>query len=219
MTTPLDLSQCRIVLIEDDRLLRDLLETRLEHLFGPDGCIAFATGLEALTFCRRERPELMIVDLKLPDMDGREIVCALRAERIGTRVIVLTANTSPSLPGELVALGVAGLVDKRSASGDIERAVVTAASGGMYFTSAFAPQESPLVGHRPSPQDVPPSVLTASEREVARLTASGLLAKEIAAHLGLTPRTVEKYRTQIMEKIGARNAIGVVRWCLRNGIE
>ncbi len=205
-----------IVLVEDDVLLRDLLARALVARFAPRTLRTFGDGTAALEQCLANPPELLLVDLRLPGVDGREIVRRVRARHPRLRCIVLTSTVTSSLPAELLALGVSGLVDKASPAEHVERAVERVLAGGMYFSTQMT---SGLATLRPMPEGPSPSVLSERQREIARLVTGGLISKEIAERLGLSPRTVEKERADIMEKIGVRDLSGFIRWCVRNGLE
>jgi DNA-binding NarL/FixJ family response regulator len=211
-------SACHFALIEDEALLRDLLVTTVTQKFQPREVHAFATGRAGLAHCLAQPVDMLLVDLGLPDLDGREIIRQVRARDPKPRVIVLTGYVDGTLPAELVALGVAGFVDKSAPLEHAVRAVERVLAGGMYFFAGVMPSASGML-KRPNPSHgTSPSVLSARERDVARLVAGGLSSKEIAQQLDLSPRTVENYRANLMHKIGVRDTAGLVRWCLENGL-
>jgi DNA-binding NarL/FixJ family response regulator len=129
---------------------------------------------------------------------------------------VLTGEFSPTLPAELLSLGASGFVDKMSGFSEMESAVQRVLANGLYFSAGMAPSSVTHGGLRPTPHGPPPSVLTEREREIARLVASGLISKEIAPMLQLSPRTIEKARAQIQTKLGVRDLPALVRWCLQH---
>lgn len=206
-----------LVLIEDDVLLCDLLARALQARFTPRSLRTFGRGAVALQHCLAEAPALVITDLRLPDVGGCEIIRRVRARHPATRFVVITSALTPTLPAELLALGVAGLVDKASPADQVERAVERVLEGGLYFSTHVPPATA--APERPAaPGEVTPAVLSEREREIARLVSGGLISKEIAGRLGLSPRTVEKARGEIMEKIGVRDLSGLIRWCVRHGL-
>lgn len=205
-----------IALVEDDVLLRDLLARVITQRFAPRSLRTFGNGEVALAECLAQPPDLLVADLRLPGMDGREIIRRLRARHPGTRCIVLTSSISPTLPAELLGLGVSGFLDKASSADHLERAIERVLAGGMFFSTHVTP--GPAEAPRAEPAGPAPTLLTEREREVARLVAGGMISKEIAERLGVSPRTVEKDRATIMEKIGVRDLSGFIRWCVRNGL-
>ncbi len=204
------------VLIEDDGLLCDLLARAITARFAPRTLRTFGDGTAGLAHCLAAAPDLLITDLRLPGLDGREIIRRVRARHAGTRCVVLTSAVTPTLPAELLALGVGGFIDKASPSEHVERAIERVLAGGLYFSAQMNP--APAVAKAMVAEGPRPAVLTEREREVARLVAGGLISKEIAERLGLSARTVEKERGQIMEKIGVSDLSGFIRWCVRNGL-
>ena len=215
---PLDPTACRFVLVEDDGLLRELLAEALRQRFEPRELRAFGEGAPALAHCLAEPVDLLIADLHLPDLDGREIVGRLRARQRPTRVIALTAETHATLPAELIALGVAGYVDKQSPLEQIERAVRRVLAGGIYFSAGVAPESPAPILAQQRTSEPGPAVLTERERAVVRAVARGLSSKEVAASLELHVRLVEKERARAMTKLGVRDLAGLIRWALRHGL-
>lgn len=216
-TQALPAAACGFLVIEDDALLRDLLANLLAQKFQPASLHAFANGREALAHCAHREAQLAVIDLGLPDIDGREIIRQLRHRHRNLRIVVLTAQVDATLPAELVALGVAGFVDKAAPLEHTVRAVERVLAGGMYFFAGVMPSESGLALRRAAPAAAV-AALSAREREVARLVAGGLSSKEIAQRLDLSARTVENYRANLMQKLGVRDTASLVRWCLEHGL-
>ena len=192
---------------------------------------AFDSGKEGLEYCLRTKPDLLAVDLFLPDLHGLEIVREVRARLPATRILVLTGHPDGDLPARLVAQGVHGFVDKAAPLSYIMQAMESLMEGGMFFATHVPPK-----GATPSAQAALPKVaagvrsdpealsleavkvLSAREIEVARLVAEGFSSKELAARLGLSVRTVEKHRANIMEKVGVHEVASLVRWCVQTGL-
>lgn len=210
-------SRVRLVLVDDTATFRELLKEALQRRFQPRELRDFSNGKEALAWCVASPPDLLIVDLYLRDMDGRDIVRELRLRQLNTKVVVLTAHPEAQLPAELVSLGVAGFVDKNSPLEQIDRAVQCVLEGGMFFSATVPPPVPSLAAESNIPR-AGADALSAREREVVRLVARGLVSKEVASQLGLSTRTVEKHRARILSKLGLRDVPTLVRWCLRNGL-
>lgn len=206
----------RFVLVDDTATFRELLREALQQRFPSLELKDFANGRDALAECLARPPDLLIADLYLRDLDGRDIVRELRQRQLATRVVVLTAHPEAHLPAELVALGVAGFVDKNSPLEQIDRAVQCVLEGGMFF-SATVPPPVPMSNELALPR-ASASILSDREQEVVRLVARGLMSKEVASQLGLSSRTVEKHRARILAKLGLHDVPTLVRWCLRNGL-
>ena len=209
-------TESHFVFIEDDLLLRQLLANALIKRFAPRSFHSFSDAPAGLAHCLANPPDLLITDLRLPAFDGREIIRKLRIMGAPTRFLVLTSNVSAELPSELISLGVAGFIDKNSPLEHAERAIERVLAGGLYFSSGVRPVAMPYL---PAKAATPPvSVLNEREREIARLVAGGMISKQIGDKLGLSARTIEKDRTQIMKKLGVSDLPGLVRWCVRHGL-
>ncbi len=207
----------RFVLVDDTATFRELLRESLLRRFQPTELRDFSNGKEALAACLASPPDLLIADLYLRDMDGRDIVRELRRHNLNTRVVVLTAHPEAQLPAELVSLGVAGFVDKNSPLEQIDRAVQCVLEGGMFF-SATVPPPVPTLALEPNLPRLGANALSDREQEVVRLVARGLVSKQIASELELSTRTVEKHRARILAKLDLHDVPTLVRWCLRNGL-
>jgi DNA-binding NarL/FixJ family response regulator len=221
----------RVVIIEDNTVFRKMLSMALVRVRGVVVSAAFDSGKEGLEYCLRTKPDLLAVDLFLPDLHGLEIVREVRARLPATRILVLTGHPDGDLPARLVAQGVHGFVDKAAPLSYIMQAMESLMEGGMFFATHVPPK-----GSTPSAQAALPKVaagalsdpeafsleavkvLSAREIEVARLVAEGFSSKELAARLGLSVRTVEKHRANIMEKVGVHEVASLVRWCVQTGL-
>lgn len=207
----------RAVLIEDETMFRQLILLTLGKVKGLQVVGEFGMGKPGLDFCIREKPDMLVVDLMLPDLNGMEIAREVRRASPDTKILVITAHPSERLPAELMALGVNGYVDKTEPIEYVLSAVETVRGGGMFFASrvrAKGGAAGAMAAVR-RPLDVP---LTDREQEIARLVAAGQMSKEIAAKLNLSVRTVEKHRANIMEKVGVREVASLTRWCIQAGL-
>jgi len=207
----------RAVLIEDETMFRQLILLTLGKVKGLSVVGEFGLGKPGLQFCLREKPDMLVVDLMLPDLNGMEIAREVRRALPETKILVITAHPSERLPADLMVLGVNGYVDKTEPIEYVLSAVETVRSGGMFFASRVRAKGGAgggFVGARPQLQ-IP---LTDREQEIARLVAAGQMSKESAAKLNLSVRTVEKHRANIMEKVGVREVASLTRWCIQAGL-
>lgn len=207
----------RAVLIEDETMFRQLILLTLGKVKDLQVVGEYGLGKPGLEFCLREKPDLLVVDLMLPDINGMEIAREVRRASPDTKILVITAHPSERLPADLIVLGVNGYVDKTEPIEYVLSAVETVRSGGMFFASrvrAKGGASTGFTGTKPALQ-VP---LTEREQEIARMVAAGQMSKEIAAKLNLSVRTVEKHRANIMEKVGVREVASLTRWCIQAGL-
>lgn len=207
----------RAVLIEDETMFRQLILLTLGKVKDLQVIGEFGMGKPGLDYCLREKPDLLVVDLMLPDLNGMEVAREVRQALPDVKILVITAHPSDRLPADLIALGVNGYVDKTEPIEYVLSAVETVRNGGMFFASrvrARGGAGAALGASRPAM----PIPLTEREQEIARLVAAGQMSKEIAAKLNLSVRTVEKHRANIMEKIGVREVASLTRWCIQAGL-
>jgi len=202
----------RVVLIDDDDLSRQRIRLSLGEIGELRVVADFGTARAGLEYCFREQPELLVSNLELPDLKGLDLMRSVRAALPETKVLLLAGGGR--LPGELLTLGIEGYLDKACAEEFLPGAVRTVLEGGLFFASRDLPREKTKADARRSA--LPP--LTAREQEIARRVAAGMSSKEIARDLGLSVRTVEKHRANLMAKIGVREVASLTRWCVRAGL-
>lgn len=210
------MQKLRTVIVEDEIMFRDLLRSTLTKILDLEVVGEFGLGRTGLDFCLREKPNLLIVDLVLPDLHGMEIAATIRRLMPEMLVLVLTSHPSPQLPADLMALGVGGYVDKSEPIAYVLNAIETLRRGGMYFAThvgAKIGSGTDVIGRR-----VIAHSLTQREKQIARLVAAGQVSKEIAEALNLGVRTVEKHRTNVMRKAGVHEVASLTRWCIQAGL-
>ncbi|HEY9250430.1 MAG TPA: response regulator transcription factor, partial [Rariglobus sp.] len=202
-----------VVLVEDNPVDRRLIQAVFHRSFAPARWREFENGRLALDACLTSPPELLLVDLHLPDLDGLEVVKILQQDGHLFQVIVLTSHPEDSLPHSLLDLNIHGYLDKTTMGADLSSAVNSVVDGRLYFSASRSP-----FPHRAHPRSSAAPELSDREREIARLVTHGFPSKHIAARLGLSVRTVENHRARIMMRLGLVNVADLVRWCMRHGM-
>jgi DNA-binding NarL/FixJ family response regulator len=191
----------RLLLAEDHVLVRQGLRVLLEQ--AEMVVVGEASdGLEALQLAHTHQPEVVILDIAMPHLNGLETARRLREAVPQTKLIVLTMHTEESYVLEALQAGAVGYVLKTQAAGDIVQAIHTALQGAIYLSGA------PL----------PPDPLTSREREIVQRIAEGQTTKEIAACLGLSVKTVESHRINLMRKLDIHETATLVRYAIRRGL-
>jgi DNA-binding NarL/FixJ family response regulator len=163
------------------------------------------------------RPDVLVLDISLPEMSGTEVAQALAAEQPECRILVLTVHEDRSTLRQMLDLGVAGYLVKRSAADELLRAIHAVAAGGTYLDPLIAGK---LVGvtHGVSRASGKPAMeLSDRETDVLRLIAIGHSNKEISSRLGISVKTLETYKARAMEKLGFRTRVDVVRHAASKG--
>jgi DNA-binding NarL/FixJ family response regulator len=175
-------------------------------------------GRTALRLAKQLLPDVVVLDISMPEMNGIEVATALLAERPECRVLVLTVHEDRAYLRQLVEAGVCGYLLKRSASDELIRALHAVVSGGMYLDPAIAGKvvgRAARGGAHPQPGQA--SELSERETDVVRLVAGGHSNKEISARLAISVKTVETYKARAMDKLGYRSRVELVRYAADQG--
>jgi DNA-binding NarL/FixJ family response regulator len=175
-------------------------------------------GRTALRMAIQLAPEVVVMDISLPEMNGVELAAALRQQRPDCRILVLTVHEERAYLRQLLELGVSGYLLKRSAADELPRAIHAVAAGGTYLDPAIAGK---VVAGLPRGTAVPRSSdaaeLSEREADVLRLIASGHSNKAISGRLNISIKTVETYKARAMEKLGFHSRVDVVRYAAGQG--
>jgi DNA-binding NarL/FixJ family response regulator len=203
----------RLLLVEDQRTFRELLHVAIVSKFAPIDCAEAGSCREARAALKSGSIDVLVCDLYLPDGDGRGVIRDALSAPHPPRCLAITGEPDPHLAGDLLALGVAGFVDKSSPVEHVLLALSRVMAGGVFF-STHVPPPRPVKTANGSGGGPGMEVLTPREREIAQLAASGATSKEIGARLDISPRTVEKHRADLMRKLGLRDVASLVRWAI-----
>lgn len=207
----------RVLLADDHTVVRQGLVSLLE---AGGECVVVAQaadGLQAVAEARRTRPQVAVLDLGMPGLNGLEAVRRIHAELPAVRVLVLTVHDEQEYVLPAVRAGAAGYLVKDSAAAELLAAVRALAAGQGYF----GPQAARALAEQlrtPEAGADPYGPLTAREREVFHLVVQGRTTKEVAHSLGISVKTAENHRTRILEKLGLHNAAELVLYAARKGL-
>ena len=212
------MKRIRVLLADDHKVVRDGLRLLIDgqrdmRVVGEAG-----DGKEALEKARELKPDVVVMDLSMPELNGLQATERLKAERSQVKVLALTVHEDASYLLQLCKAGAAGYVLKRSAGDDLIRAIRAVAAGGLHFDPALASKAlAGRVGDAPGKGGLPTGDLSEREKEVLILLAWGYSNKEIAGDLRLSIKTVETYRVRIGGKLGLRSRTEMVQYALRQG--
>lgn len=207
----------RLAVVEDDPVYRHFLRMVLRDVANTDVVGEATNGKDGVALCLETKPNVLLLDLMLPDMEGVEVIKRIRPSLPDLHIMLLTAQPRNDLPAELMRLGVTGFLDKSATVTEIADGIRKLLAGGLVYSSTAGLAK---VVEAPGPVltggaiNVLPDVLTAREQEIARMVAAAMSSKEVASQLGLSTRTVEKHRANIYDKLGVRDVVGLTRWCL-----
>lgn len=210
-------SRVRVVLADDQSVVREGLVTLLGLLPGIEVVGAAADGDEALRLVAEWRPDVLLVDLKMPNRDGVSTTAAVRAEHPGTEVVVLTTYADDDSLLAALRAGARGFLTKDADAESIAHALRSAAAGLSIVDSELQGRLVASVGTRP-PVERPDDGLTPREVDVLRLIAAGMSNGEIARHLVVSEATVKTHVNHVFSKLGLRDRAQAVSYAYRTGL-
>ncbi|WP_425711910.1 response regulator transcription factor [Fictibacillus sp. Mic-4] len=208
----------RILIVDDDALIRDSLRLILDLEEGMDVVGTAADGEEALAFCKNEQPDIVLMDIRMPNMDG--VVCTKKIKESwpATKVIILTTFKDDDYIKEALKNGAAGYILKNQSSEAIVETVKTVYKGSMVLHPEVASKLSCMLTDTKPKKNVHVE-LTSRELDVLKLVAEGLSNKEIAKELYLSEGTVRNYITRMLEKLELRGRTQLAIYYLNYGAE
>ena len=208
----------RILLVDDHVVLRDGLEALLEGEPGLTVVGGAETGAEAIELAATQGPDVIVMDLGLPDMSGLEAIRAIREADADVRIIVLSMYTRREFVVPAVEAGCDGYIPKSSTHTSLLEAIPVVLRGERYLhpKAATALMRS-LSEEEPSEAEAF-ATLSEREQEVFQLTALGYTGREIGQKLVISPKTVNTYRQRAMEKLGLERRADLIKFALRAGI-
>src|SRR5437764_872814 len=208
----------RILLADDHDVVRRGLKTLLEEHSGWEICGEALSGREAVDLARQLLPDIAIVDLMMPDLNGLETTRQIRKISERTQVLIFTMHHNESIVHDVLEAGARGYLLKSDAERHIVTAVETLLRRQPYFSAQVS--ETVLEGFLRSGRQAADGAsvprLTPREREVIQLLAEGHRNRKIAQKLGISIKTVETHRTTLMRKIGVKSIVELVRYAVRN---
>ncbi len=211
-----------IILADDHRILRQGVKALLEAEPGFRVVGEAADGLEAAQLVERLQPDVLLLDLAMPGLGGLEVTRQVSQRSPRTRVLILSMHDNEAYVVEALRNGAAGYLLKNCSAAELLQAVREVAAGNRYLSPPISERTiEAYIQLVQNAKDTTPDryeTLTAREREVLHLAADGCTNTEIAARLGISPRTAETHRTNMMRKLRLRNQTDLVRYALRRGI-
>jgi DNA-binding NarL/FixJ family response regulator len=212
-------SALRILIADDHEVARRGIRALLESHPGWEVCGEASDGREAVNAANRLKPDLVLLDIGMPSLNGLDATRQILAAAPDTRVLILTMHDSEQVVREVLAAGARGFLLKSDAGRDLVAAVEALQHHRTFFTTKVA--QLVLEGYlRPDPESDRSlrSVLTPREREVIQLLAEGKTTKEVATTLNLSVKTAETHRTNLMRKLDLHSVVDLTLYAVRNGI-
>jgi DNA-binding NarL/FixJ family response regulator len=213
MNPELELSCVRILIVDDHSIVRDGLALYIERESGMKVVGFAATGEEAVMATQRLRPDLIIMDLMLPALNGIDATRRIVSEFPNTQIIALSACHTSEQVSRALRAGARGFVLKTEAATELLRAVRMVTTGKQYISPAISALFVDGAPSMPFPKS-PFELLSSREREVVQLIVAGSTSSDIAIHLSISRKTVDTYRGRIMVKLGVANRAALIRFAL-----
>ena len=213
----------RVLLVDDHELVRAGIRALLERI--PEIAIIgeAADGHAALQQVAQQRPDVVLLDIAMPGLNGLEVADRIARESPSSRVIMLSMHATSDYVLQAMRVGASGYLLKGARLAELELAVTSVARGETYLSPAAAKhvlgdyREQTHSGPA-APQPTPQTLLTPRQREILQLIAEGHPTKAIAQRLTVSPKTVEMHRAQLMERLDIHDIAGLVRYAIRTGI-
>jgi two-component system, NarL family, response regulator NreC len=212
------MSKLHILLADDHAVVREGLKTLINGQTDMQVIGEASDGASALRLAADCQPDVVIMDISMPELNGAQATAQLRQECPNIKVLALSVHEDTGYLRKLLEAGAAGYVLKRSAADALIQAIRTIAAGGVFLDPLLAGKIADnLIGASGDDRAAPAAALSERETDVMRLIAQGYSNKEIAGLLNLSVKTVETYKARAMEKLGLDSRVAIVRYALRQG--
>jgi DNA-binding NarL/FixJ family response regulator len=214
----------RILIADDHPVVRRGLRDLLESQAGIEVCSEASTGFEAVERVKKEKPDLIVLDLTMPEMNGLDVAATVHQESPSTDILILTMHFSEELARDVLRSGAMGYVLKSDADEELLVAVNHMRLHKPFFTQKLAVAmaetyiQGPGIAGTTEEGLLPGAPLTSREIEVIQLVAQGKSNKQAAAALGISTRTVESHRNHIMRKMNFGSFSDLIRFAVRNNL-
>jgi DNA-binding NarL/FixJ family response regulator len=208
----------RVVLVEDFPMVLEGVTSALQRDPGITVVGAGSTGREGLELAHRLHPDVMLVDLHMPDFGGIMLLERLRAELPAIRCIVLTASEKSDSMLAAISAGARGYLTKRSGAEELRQAVLTVSGGGSVIAPALAGHLLDAVSRASTGEDELRPKLTVTEQEVLRLLTQGLTDRQIGERLFISPRTVQNHLGRVRQKTNLSRRSELARWAVMHAV-
>ena len=211
----------RVLLVDDHHIIRDGIKSMLEKTGEFEVIGEAEEGREALAICRREKPDVVLMDIGLPGLNGIETTIEIQRENPGIKIVMLSMYDDEHSVVNAIKSGARGFVIKKATMVDLLEALRTVVRGGVYLSAQVSDRLVSRIRRGetgPETSSSPVDDLSPRELQVLRLVAEGKTSKEIAELLSLGLQTVRSYRKTMMKKLGVNNVAGLTQVALATGV-
>jgi DNA-binding NarL/FixJ family response regulator len=210
----------KIILADDHRLFRDMLSSLLDEQTGMEVVARANNGRETVKLVREKRPDVVIMDITMPDLNGIDATSQIISESPEVKVIGLSMHTDKRFIIRMFRAGAKGYLDKDCAFKELTAAIFTVIKGKIYLSQKIFDTLFPdvFLGNSLDAEDTKSNPLTKREREILQLIAEGWQTKEIAFHLNVSSKTVDTHRHNIMDKLNVKSIAELTKFAIREGL-
>jgi DNA-binding NarL/FixJ family response regulator len=209
-------SRPRVLLADDHRLVSEGLKSLLTEDFDIVGMVEDGHALVASA--KELHPDVIVADISMPHLNGIDAIAQLKKSNASVKVILLTMHQDPAYARRAFEAGAVGFVVKHSAPAEIVMAIHAALKGQTFITPALASDVLRQAAHGSEETREDAGHLTPRQREILQFLAEGCSAKEIAARLSISPRTVEFHKYQMMEMHGLHSSAELIHFAIKHGV-
>lgn len=209
------MSPTRVLLADDHTIVTEGLEALLRDHFSLAGVVH--DGLALLEAAARLKPDVVVTDVSMPLMNGLDAVRRLHQQQPNIAIVVLTMHRDAEIAAEAFRAGASGYVLKASAGEELVSAITKAAQGKTYITSLMSTELVDLLVRGDGGKQQA-HALSGRQREVLKLIADGKTMKEVATILGISPRTAESHKYEIMQALGLKTTAALIQYAVKSGL-
>ncbi|MEK9140532.1 MAG: response regulator transcription factor [Nitrospirota bacterium] len=212
------MSHLRIIIVEDHALVRAGMKALLQKIEGTEVVADMGDGLEAIKYVQTSAPDLVLMDIAMPGLNGLDATARIVKESPTTRVILLSMYANEEYLRQALQVGASGYLLKGAELAELELAIKAVARGERYLTPAVAKYAFDAYREKSEGPTGPLARLSGRQREILQLISEGQTTKDIAQRLSLSVKTVETHRSQLMERLEIHDVPGLVRFAIRVGL-
>jgi DNA-binding NarL/FixJ family response regulator len=212
------MSHLRILLVEDHALVRAGMRALLQKIEGIEVAADMGDGLEAVKYVQTAPPDLVLMDIAMPGLNGLDATARIVKESPTTRVILLSMYANEEYLQQALQVGASGYLLKGAELAELELALKTVARGERYLTPGVVKYAIDAYREKSEGPAGPLAKLSQRQREILQLVAEGQTTKDIAHRLNVSVKTVETHRAQLMERLDIHDVPGLVRFAIRVGL-
>ena len=206
----------KVIIVEDQTILRELIEGVIDTMAMVEVSGSSGDGAQGVDLCLDSNPDLVILDIMLPELNGVEVIKRLKRDNPKLNILVFSGLTDRSVVNRILKAGVSGYIEKNTGLEELRKAIENVANGQSFFGSKIMAAMQDIMMNGGIDDSV--ECLTTREREIVQLIAESYSNKEIADKLCISIRTADTHRTNIMRKLKIHDVAGLTRYAIKHNL-